>query len=298
MIATIVFAVINALILLLAVFAIVHGRKRMKCLRIYAGMMLCLCVLSGCTKTQSGHVTEELFYLVTEKSYTFLDGTYVNLWRPELGGRDEYRLPNDTIILTVIDPRMPSNIFGDVEQLNETAQEQILAFYEKQGLLYNVSLELKRAYAEYLTCQDSGATFYGFQVGQETSPSASNADLIFFQTTVSLPISGQTVQEIHKGAVFDKQTGAVLSNWDLFSLPKEEVVARLLIKANIWDDELFSEMQEAMQPEYITLFSDSLQISFPQGSLHSQQTRYDLGLTYEELKDVMHAWAIPTPAPS
>ncbi len=266
-----------------------------------AGLLLCLCLLSGCTESYVGYETEETFTLITKEAFTFSDGVYVNLWRPEHGGSDVYRLPDGTDLLTVDDVRGPANtIVGGVENfdvLNEVAQKQVLAFYEKQGQLYDIPFELNKKYLQYSSHREQG-TVHDFQSGlifQDITPASSNEQIMCFITSLTFPISRgeNTVTEIQLGAVFDKETGAVISNWDLFSAPKEETIKALLGKANSIDTGVLSEMERKIKPEFITLFPEYLSICFPEGILMGEEYGHRVSIPYAALDGLMHSWAIP-----
>jgi hypothetical protein len=53
-------------------------------------------------------------------------------------------------------------------------------------------------------------------------------------------------------------------------------------------------MEEAFRLEYLTISQDGLTISFPQGSLPSQEYNYVVTVKYsDECKSLLHPWAIP-----
>ena len=59
------------------------------------------------------------------------------------------------------------------------------------------------------------------------------------------------------------------------------------------DSVLRMEMQAALRPEYITFHSDRLDITFPRGTLPSQEHSAGWGLDYQELDGLLQPWAIP-----
>lgn len=259
-------------------------------------LFVCL-IFFGCNSAEQ---IEEKWTLVQKKAFKFEDGMYVDLWRSNNGRSNVYRLPDGETLLTIQDPAGPDHAYvGGVEtlhELNELAQRAVLSYYEKQGLLYDIHTELEVAYTMYLKCKTNGEEFYDFLISQEITPASSNDTMICFLTSVILPngdLGGRGGQEIRLGAVFNKETGEVYNNWDLFYSPKEEVVLQLLQAAQIEDRQLILEMSEVIEGEYITLFSNNLEISFPQGSLPSQDHLYMLGIDYDELEDIIYDWAIP-----
>ena len=56
---------------------------------------------------------------------------------------------------------------------------------------------------------------------------------------------------------------------------------------------LRDEMKAALRPEYIVLFPQNLEVTFPRGTLLSQEHSYIVSLDYDELRAVFQTWAIP-----
>ena len=176
-----------------------------------------------------------------------------------------------------------------------TAQEAIQAYYDSLGLLYRTYDELENAYAAYL---ESGRdpSFDSYLVGQETSPCASSDRVIYFLTSVTLPINGSVATEVRLGAAFDRETGEHLSPWDLFACSEEEARQTLLDLAQPSDgtDGLRAEMEAALTPESLIFFPDHLELSFPEGTLPSQSHAFLASVDYEtDLGDILQDWAIP-----
>lgn len=262
--------------------------------KLIAVLLICFTILSGCS---SPKYVKETWTIVKGKAFSFSDEAYVDLWRSDFGGRDVYKLTDGTTLLTVQDSIGPADVYvGGVEcfdDLGETAQNAILAYYEEQGLHYNIQVELEKAYAEYLSCLKTGENFNSFFVSQEVSPTASNESIMCFITSVLLPVSGQEAQEIRLGAAFNRDTGEKVDTLDLFSLPKNKALKQLVILSQITDADLLVEMEAVMKPQYIIFFPDSLEITFPQGTLSGQEYSFGYGIDYDDLKDVLHSWAIP-----
>lgn len=81
---------------------------------------------------------------------------------------------------------------------------------------------------------------------------------------------------------------------ELFSCSEKEAKEALLDIAGISDPELRAEVAAAFKPEYIILFPSNLEVSFPLGSLPSQEHPYSLGLEYDDkLRNILNEWAIP-----
>lgn len=267
----------------------------MKMKRLFAVVLLwCLVLLAGCA--DEFQQEEVKWVLEEEKVITFSDGESANLWRIEHSGVAFYKLSDETTLLTIEAPN-PGNFYvggrESYDDLSASAQKAVNAFYEEQGLLFNTQTELENAYAEYLICKESGTIYHDRYVSQNISPTASNDNIMCFLTSVSLPVNGQVGTELRLGAAFDRETGEVLSNWDLFTLPEEEARQRLLDAFDFATPAVRAEMEAALKPEYIILFPENLEVTFPQGTLPSQEYRYGVGIRYNKLRDVLHTWAIP-----
>ena len=240
----------------------------MKFTKLIVKLLITCLILSGCSSPKQ---VEEIWTIVKEKVVIFGDGVYVDLCRNDFSIRDIYILSDGETLLTVQEPIGPDNVLND---LNETAQEAIKAYYEKQGLLYDVNIELEEAYSQYLRCKTNNEQFYDFSINQDVVPASSNDKIICFLTTAIVPngdLGMRIGQEIRLGAVFNKETGELYNMWDLFYSPKEEAIAQLLQASQITDKQLILEMSSAIKPECIILLTDHLEINFPPGSLPSQE---------------------------
>lgn len=218
------------------------------------------------------------------------DGTLLDAVRE--GYTDTYRLADGTELLTVSAPSGPeysyvSGVEG-FDGLTETAQEKVLAYYEAQGLLYDLQEELERAYADYRSAGEDDPFWAGY-VSQDTSPTASNERIMCFLTA----LEGRRDGQLRVGAVFDRETGAHIDGWALFSCSEQEAKRTILDLAGVTGT-LRAEMEAAFEPEYIVLFPDTLEVSFPSGTLPSEEYDYMLGLDYDEgVREILHDWAIP-----
>lgn len=258
-------------------------------------LLSCLVLLAGCFSDVQQ--MEETWVLEDEKVITFSDGESADLWRTDRIGYAFYKLSDRTMLLTIQEPSGPDNVFvGGVESfadLSESVQDAVSTFYKEQGVLYDTRSQLQNAYADYLTCKENGTEFNKHYISQNIAPSASNKNIMSFLTSVILPVDGQIVRELRWGAAFNRETGEVLSNWDLFTLPEAEARQWLLDAFDVDDPIIKAEMDDALKPEYIILFPENLEVTFPQGTLPSQAYSYGFGIKYNELQDVLHPWAIP-----
>ena len=230
----------------------------------------------------------QVWGLLEQNAGTLSDGTPLDIMRG-FGWRT-YRLTDGTELLTVQETDGPANsyLFDD---LTEAAREKILAYYEAQGTLYDEKAELERAYAAW---REEGNEYYCRSLDQRSSPTASNGRMMYFLTTVRLPVEGRTFHELRLGAAFDRETGDHINNLDLFACPEEEVIEAVLDAGKVPTQLLKTEMRAAFRPEYLVFFPDSLGINFPQGTLPSQEYDYYVSAEYDDgLKDLLQDWAVP-----
>ncbi len=210
-----------------------------------------------------------------------------------------YRLADGTELLRVNGLSGPNHIYvGGVESfddLSETAQEQVLSFYERRGVLYDEQEELEKVYAFY---QELGADFRTRAVSQTVSPAASSDRVMYFLTTVTLPIGQENgknvVQKIRLCDAFDRETGAHIDTWDLFAAPKEKVMKTLLDECGITDQPRRSAMEAVPWDGRILFFPDDLSVMFEPGALPGGVKSSGFGIDYTPaVLELMQDWAIP-----
>ncbi len=213
-----------------------------------------------------------------EKAYTFSDGVSVDRWQLSYWKDDYYRLPDRTDLLRVKLPMGPENVHNgleNVDDLSETVRAAVLAWFEDRGLLYDTERELERAYGRYLACQENEEEYTDRFVQQIICPAGSNETIICLDTEVTLPLDEpQMVEMITPQTVFDRESGEVISGWDLFTIPEAEVRAWVSEHAAGDGPVLRREMEVALEPKWIHLLSGGLSVDFPQGTLPSQETAY------------------------
>ena len=212
--------------------------------------LACCLLLAGCSR--QAEIRELEFALAEEQAFTLSDGTTVDLWRKDgwEDGNYYYRLSDGTDLLRVKLPVGPENVhntYENVEDLNETARAAVLAWFEDRGLLYDTERELERAYGWYLACQENREEYADRFVQQIIYPAGSNEAIICFVTEVTLPLEEpQMVEMITLQTVFDRETGQVISGWDLFTIPEAEVRAWVAEHAAGDDPVLRREMEAAL----------------------------------------------------
>lgn len=236
--------------------------------------------------------------LLTPNAMTLSDGTPVGIWAGEWG-ENRYVLEDGTELLRERRPFGPGNVSNgmeNVEDLPETARAAVLAYYEEQGELYGLTVELERAYAAWLALEDK-ETFRTWWVEQETMPTASNERLMYFQTAVTLPVNGNdgVVTTWEYSAAFDRETGAYIDARELFSCGEAEAKAAVLEAFGV--DEYYPDQAEAMRANFEwehLMFSDSdLCYYYPAGTLPGEEHGYQLHTEYDQLAGVLHDWAVP-----
>ena len=74
---------------------------------------------------------------------------------------------------------------------------------------------------------------------------------------------------------------------------EEEARAALLDKMADGSDVPRTELEAAFRPEYIRFYSSGLDVTFPRGTLPSQEYTTGGSFDYEELDGLLQPWAIP-----
>lgn len=230
----------------------------------------------------------------TPGALTLADGTALD--RVDQSSRVCYELPEGPLLLWEDRAFGPDNVHNGRESfddLSPRAQERVLAYYEQQGLLYDLQGELERAWAEYRAAGEP-EDFQGYTVGQEIRPAGSNETLMYFCTELTLPVEAGVVESRRLTAAFDRNTGALIDNWDIFTCPPEEAVRTILELAEPGDTALRGEMEAAFSPEMLLFGQDGLEVFFPRGSLPSQEYGCGFYVAYEgPLAGILQDWALP-----
>lgn len=220
---------------------------------------------------------------------TLNDGTQVEVWQGHRGVL--YALHDGPELLDVHTPYPPDIALDGVqglEELSQEAQDNIVAYYEKQGLLYDELEELEAVYQSYLEA-GSPASFSTCLILQDTYLSASSPRVIYFTTSLQAPS-----KYLEVGTAFYRDTGERVDMEDLFTCTSEELEQALLDEAEITDPTLRQEMEEAFDLDRLILYPDLLKVGFEAGSLPSQDATYFLSFDYDDtILERMHAWAVP-----
>ena len=238
------------------------------------------------------------YHLVQENIYTLSDGASVDLWQDEWEDRNYYRLSDGTELLSEMEAAGPENVYvggqESFDDLTVEAKEKVRLYYEKQGILYDIHEELEKVYDGYLVLQKQGKEYSKTFVDQSVSPAASNNKLMWFLTSVYIPVdvAANTGTDVYYCAAFDRTTGDVIPVADMFTIPEEEICDTLINKLPSGEEALYKKMKTLFSLEYLIWFPDSLHIIYPQGTLYENSTGI-YTLDYEKLTDILQPWAIP-----
>lgn len=229
------------------------------------------------------------------EGYTLSDGTELTVRRDY--HHTIYITPDGTEILLEQEPIGPGNIHTggvpSLADLPQTAQDAITAYYRELGLLYNLDEEIEKIYRNYLETQDK-SSFQSRLLAQDICPTAASEKLIWFGAHVTLPLDNGLHHQTSIHTIFDRQTGDIVDPASLFLCTEEALIRTILDLSGMPDTELRREMETAFRFDYLEFNSYALDVSFPAGSLPSQNTDHILGVHYEKLGSILHPWAIPT----
>ena len=236
----------------------------------------------------------EIEYLLTRGEYALEDGSRIDIKR---GIFDTvYCLENGTELLMVRNSVGPDNVvtggMESLDTLSQEAQQNIKAYYDEQGILYDVFATLEDAYDAYYILKDKFSTYL---LSQEMVPTASSDQVIYFLTVVTMPYRGSnTHTELRLGAAFDKATGEVIRASDLFTCEPDEIVDRFIEISMVDDEALTAEMKANFKLEYVIFFPDNLEITFPAEALPNHGLSHGMGFDYtEEVRALLQPWAVP-----
>ena len=219
------------------------------------------------------------------------DGTSIDLW--EYNGYRDYCLKDGTILLMEETPVWPdaASRWDELlysEDFPEAAQQGIRVYYKEMGLRYDIPTLLEDAWLMYGLSEEYNAKL----VGQHVSIEAWNDRIICCQMNLTIPRERTNgyADYFCEGAVFDRETGAGISNFDLFTLTPEELEDYLL---DFLDNE---NIQLNLQPEQILLCRDGTIAFFLvdrtegnySGMLHAV-------LSPEQAREILHPWAVIEP---
>ena len=236
---------------------------------------------------------------LTSETAVLSDGTVLNIWETSSFGTI-YQTADGIELLRENAPDGPENYYvGNLESfddLGEAAKPKVQEFYEKQGKLYDLQVELERAWTAY---QENSEDFCAFVVGQETAPAASGESVFYFTTELKRTVSGNIVQITTHSDAFDRETGESISLTALFTCTEEKLIVDLLNLAEKAgsgpsDATLQAEMEDAFRMEYLHFSQNEIWIEFPRGTLPSQEHTYLVSVAFsDDCKELLQPWAVP-----
>ena len=251
--------------------------------------------VTGRKSRSSIHATQvEIEHLLTRGGYTLEDGTRIDIKRGIFGS--VYCLEDGTELLTVRNTVGPDDVvtggMESLDALSQEAQQNIKAYYDEQGILYDVFATLEKAYDAYCI---SKYEFPTYMLSQEMVPTASNDEVIYFLTVVTMPYRGTNSHtELRMGAAFDKDTGEEIPLADLFMRDSDELIERFIEICKVDDETLTDEMKSNFKLEYVVFFPDNLEITFPAEALPEYGVSHGMGFDYnEEVRALLQPWAVP-----
>ena len=220
---------------------------------------------------------------------TLADGTSLTVWQASFDR--EYCAPDGTVLLEERLSGEAADTIESVPGLTEEAKGSIFAFYEAQGILYDLPAQLERAWAAYSEADEG---FEPYTLGQEVNLCAQNGSTLWLVTKVTLPLGGRVVTEEQFCAAFDKATGEKLAAEELFTRTGSELAAALLDAAGVTDEPKRSELLAAFDESRVVFSAEALEVFYPAGAVPSEETALILGLDYtDEIKALLQPRALP-----
>lgn len=222
------------------------------------------------------------------------DGTPIDVW--DRNGWREYCLEDGTPLLVEDNPGSLENnsnwrelLYS--EEFLEAAQQGILRYYSELGNRYDILTLLEDAYLVYTFSEE----FNNHYVSQYTGIEAWNDHIICCQQNLTIPQERTNgyADYFCEGAVFDRQTGEHISNYDLFTISPEELEDYLLDQLD-QDGTLDREnIQLNLKPEQIVLCRDGdIEFYLVDRVEKGVQEMLQIGLSSKQAKEILQPWAL------
>lgn len=222
------------------------------------------------------------------------DGTAIDVW--DYNGWREYCLEDGTTLLMEENPGGPeSNSYWNELLYNEefpaAAQQGIVDYYEQMGLRYDIPSLLEDAWVVYSFSEEYNAKL----VGQHIELKTWNEKIICCQMNLTIPkerTNGQA-DSFCEGAVFDRETGEHISNYDLFTCTPEVLEAFLLDQLDQDGTLDRAEIVLNLKPEQIILQGDGGVEFWLKDCVQSgAASMMIIGLSPEEAREILQPWAV------
>ena len=226
---------------------------------------------------------------------TLDDDTQVEVWQGHRGML--YALPDGPELLDVRSPKGPADTdtlgVDSLLLLPQEAQDNILDYYQKQGLMYDTQEELEQAYQEYRQWEYS-SPFPTQILRQEVTTTASSSDVIYFTTTIDRYVNGGPLSTESHCVPFSKDTGEPMELQDVFLCTPEMLIQTLLDHSHIASPELEPEMIDAFRMDYVRIGQDRLEVTYPDGTLPSHEGTATFRFNYDDaITWLMQPRAVP-----
>lgn len=222
------------------------------------------------------------------------DGTSIDVW--ERNGWREYCLQDGTVLLVEdgignLEDSSGWNWLMNSKNFPEAAQKGIQDYYAEMGQRYDIPALLENAYLVYGFSEE----FNNAYVSQHSSIEAWNDSIICCKLQMIRPLenSNGASENFYEGAVFDRQTGKMISNYDLFTLTPEELEDYLLDQLD-QDGTLNREnIRLNLKPEQIVLCKDGdIEFFLVNKVENGVQEMLQIGLSSRQAKEILHPWAL------
>jgi len=222
------------------------------------------------------------------------DGTPIDVW--ERIGNREYCLEDGTVLLVEdsIEKLEVSNGWNGLlnsGDFPEEAQQGILTYYAEMGRRYDIPALLENAYLVY----DFSEEFDNAYVSQHSSVEDWNDRIICCKLQMILPQENSNggAECFYEGAVFDRQTGEHISNYDLFTITPEELEDYLLDQLDPDGTMDRSSIHLNLKPEQIVLCKDGdIEFYLVDRVENGVSEMLQITLSWKQAKEILKPWAM------
>lgn len=253
------------------------------------------CMVQVTWERKQGQQTAEYIWVharLRQNVMQLSDGTPIDIW--EHNGWREYCLEDGTALLMEEMPVGPEenarwNELLYYEEFPEAAQQGILDYYSKMGLRYDIASLLEDAWLVY----DFSEEYNTKLVGQHAGIEAWNDRIIscYMNLTIPRERSNGGADYFSEGAVFDRETGAQISNFDLFALTPAELEDYLL---EFLDSDVPMELN--LKPEQILPCRDGTIAFFLMDRTEGDYCEIlHVILSPEQAAEILKSWAVIEP---
>ena len=265
-------------------------------MRRLAFAVLLVFLLTGCVSRPAQNPAET-HTLVQEGAYTLSDGTRVDSWITDVFQNTVYKTAEGWELLRIPAEVDIANVgvfnLEGFQHLNETAQEKILAYYDKNWPELDIQAILEDAWEDCNAEDAKKGMFSPWWAHQSVFPVAYNETIMCFalETTIAGSDNVARIQRI--STIFQRESGEVIDPWDLFIAERDDAmdaVAELLAKGNKLQ---FEEFRKALEGENVIAPGQGyLEFFFPAGSLSWMEYDSYYSLNSKELAGLLHDWAV------